>query len=1191
MDSSTPFYQQLTARFYAIFGLCLLSLTLALLLLHYRDQQVSSLLEIQLPAIEKSNQLQNKYIEINDLLSIIIRSDHAKNLLKNHQHYLQQLTELKQLSTNKSRVIEQVIFSENVALENIKRLTNNYQRNLLLKQSSVIQLQLVLDELNSEITDIKAKQVKLLQQINQDNVADKVTVSRAKAHANLTQTVNLLRQTSLAVKNVEVLFSRLDLQYPLADFNFFADELLKTLALWQSQFQIVEESKELTTPLLSVLFKLNQLLYVEQHAIAKWRGQLRLSQEYFQRLTEQQAQWQQFRHELQPATSTIQPIPYFIEQTLDDKLRLSAKQWQIVILSSFALLILLFAISLIQLRKRIKQQGLASIEYIKEIALGNKPTESASLTAEDKKIAEIVLNTVQPPHSEEDYQALLAELHSVEQVIYQHAQLAFYVLNDKVNSQGNALAKQLIFTNKTKKNWQQAFAFSSLKTIIKTARAAAREQVIGQCEVVTLSEQLVTITICQHGGTWQGTIRSNDKQAKLIGEIDHLTQQLALQDEKYQHLLRINTDKLDNMLIRTMLQSQSVSIGSGETSLQVYRQLTRILEWNRQWQINFEWQGEEQIKTLVDVDTRNELMAICQNVMVEANQQRNTVHLLVDNLVLSRAKINVNLFHRTLEGLSHLCLLEQFNATLLLNAEIADKNSGQQIIRFTFNVLVHKPKATLPELVSALIDYEGQKNTIQKVQYIHTLLTAAYSKNLQAIATEEGFQLSVDMPMAFAENTSTTELHMPEAELNDATFIVVGERSALTKNIETTIKAAQGSVEIIEQVEHLLKQLTVKHLTANKVSAIIVTGPVFKNEGHVINQHLTTLPKPLSPKLVVLQSPVSHALHQEGFYENTDAPCEVNRLVHYLAQFIQSNRVNNLIIPAEVFSQYRFCSTQVEVLLGVESAEKYQLLSRLLHWLGFQVRLVCQADTMLQQWQTGRYLVLLTEFNQSPFMPMKVGKNVSRGVFSLGDTPIKKATKQELLATQSWSRAQIKNVLDVQHLVKLLSPWLKEKQLARPLEKQANISKKTATNLANNKAKKQPETTDKKLTDDAEISRIDNLLSIEEIEVDQAFDLNLYAMNQGSPELAVFMLDEYMAEIDEAIAEISKAINEQAFDSALLHTAEIEKLTTILAAKNLNQSAKAFSVALNKKALPEVDAKLKLLTQQYQTLTEFVQSI
>ncbi len=70
MDSSTPFYKQLTTRLLTIFGLSIFTLILALLLLQYRDQQVITLLEKELPAIENSYQQQSNYIEINGRFTI-----------------------------------------------------------------------------------------------------------------------------------------------------------------------------------------------------------------------------------------------------------------------------------------------------------------------------------------------------------------------------------------------------------------------------------------------------------------------------------------------------------------------------------------------------------------------------------------------------------------------------------------------------------------------------------------------------------------------------------------------------------------------------------------------------------------------------------------------------------------------------------------------------------------------------------------------------------------------------------------------------------------------------------------------------------------------------------------------------------------------------------------------------------------
>ncbi|MDO6445026.1 hypothetical protein Q4493_04475 [Colwellia sp. 1_MG-2023] len=1192
MDSSTPFSQQLTPRIFAIFGFSLFSLILALWLFQYREQQVDTLINEHLPAIEKSYLQQAKYIEINDLLATIINNTTSKSLLENHQLFLTKLAELKRLSVKQARVVESIILSEKAEQENIKRLTNNHQRNTLLRQSSVIQLQLVLGELNKEIADKTSQQAKLLQQINQDKVTDKVTASRAKAHANLTEVVNLLSQTSLAVKNTEVLFSRLNLQYSLDEFNFFADELLQTLALWEPQFQAFDDNNELTTPLLNVLYKLNQLLFVEQNALAKWRGHLRLSQAYFQRLQEQQLQLKNLRNDLALPVNTTQLMPSVFESLVIGDSAITVKHLQLIIFSIFILLMIILWGLLSQLKKRIKQQNVACVDHVKNTLAGEKVDKTSLVSAEENQLVALVENVVHPLHSENDYQALSYELNKLQKNIFEQAKLAFYVLSDDINSQGNAFARQLIFSQeKTNKHWQHAFSFSALKTIIKAGHQAERDKRTVQCEVKSRANQLITLTIFKQNNVWQGTIWVNDTQAELIEQIESLQLQLSSQQLTHRQSWLDSTEKLNNMLIRTMLQSQNVSIGTNVTSLQVYRQLTRILDWNSQLQMNVELQDEGSVQTFTDVETKNELFVLCHNIMVEANQQRNMVQLVVDKRVLSRAKVNVSLFHRTLTALSRLCLLEQFNATLWIRADVVDKNSGQQIICFTFDVIPPKNIAELPELITAFIGYDGSDKVVQKIQYLHTLLSATYCKNVTANITEQGFKLSVEMPIAYGENAIEIDNKAKEIDLNGAEFILVGSGNTSITNIVNSVESAKGSIETIEHVEHLIKQLNVKHLTNHPINAVILTSQVFKSDGHLINQHLNTLPKPITPKLIVLQASFTHALHSEGFFEYCDSPLESLTFVKYLAAFIASNQANNLQIPAEVFSQYRFASSQVEVLLAVKSAEKYQHFARLLHWLGFQVHLVCQADIMLNHWQSGRYLILLTEFESSPFVKMEVGKNVIRGVFSLGETVLKKATKQELTYTQAWRQAHIKNTLDVQNLVQLFAPWLKEKQLAIPLDKKVKSANKpvTAPIESSKTSNLAPEINGK--VKDTDTSRIDRLLTANDIEEHQAFDLNLYAINQGSPEIAAFMLDDYMEEINAAISAISQAVKEKAFQHALEHTAEINKLTTILAAQDLKESAEELAIALNKKALPEVNAKLKLITQQYQTLTEFVQHI
>ncbi|MCO4799415.1 MAG: hypothetical protein KC484_09380, partial [Colwelliaceae bacterium] len=460
-------------------------------------------------------------------------------------------------------------------------------------------------------------------------------------------------------------------------------------------------------------------------------------------------------------------------------------------------------------------------------------------------------------------------------------------------------------------------------------------------------------------------------------------------------------------------------------------------------------------------------------------------------------------------------------------------------------------------------------------QYIHTLLAEIHGTNVLASATKDGFKLSVEMPVAIAESNSVIVKEDVEVNLKEAKFIIFTENEGLINNIESNIKNSNGNVERIKQIEHVLKQLSVKQLTANYISAIIVNSQELLKNERIIQQHLNSLPTKLRPKLVVLQPFFTHDLHRQGFYEWSDSPCEPVAFVEYLADFIQKENMSNLLIPSEVFSQFRFSQTQVEVLLAVECPEKYQNLSRLLYWLGLQVNIVCQAEMMLKQWQTGRYLVLLTEFNNSPFIDLQVGKNVNRGVFTLDKCQINPLDSKDSLNIQRWNQDKIINTLDIEHLVKLLSPWIKEKQVSLPIDRHEKPNKQ-ATKVEKKK--------NKTLSADKKSVIINS-------DVPQAFDLAAYAKNQGSPELAVFMLDDYLAELNDAISAISVTLPAKKFDVAIESNTNILKITAILAAKDLNVSAKALEELLNKKALREANAKLKQIVSQFQALNEFTKTI
>ncbi|MEW6990661.1 hypothetical protein AADZ91_08210 [Colwelliaceae bacterium 6441] len=1185
MDSLTPFYKQLNARLLLIFTFVLFLLILALFLLQYRDSQVLTLIEKHLPSWENSYQQQAKYIEVDQLLAKIIHSENSQGLVAEHQLMIATLTDLKSLSTQNKRLVEQLIYVEKNRQEHIKRLSNNYSRNQLLKQNSLIQLQLVLDELQTELADKEAKQTELFQQITQD----KATASRAKAHVNITQSVDRLRETYQAVKNVDVLFRRLNLQYSLEEFNYLTDEISLSLALWQANFDLIESANTSEQPLLKVLYELRQLFFIEQNTIAKWRGHIRIAQEYFQALAEHKEKLNSQLHQLTPPLMTVTVLPPVVEKIINQIPLKNAQLMQVIVAVFYFIGALILWGLLRQVSKRVQRQSQVSLALAKNVIDGEKAQYS---TREDKQLNDLLLTIVHPAHNENEYQALEQRMQTIQKNLCEYGNIAYFSFAKEDNTLENQLALELVFSGDrstsgdrptvAEKSWLAAFSFQALRTIMKNAKLAKKQNEVQQFDVINRFVQLITITVYYHNNSWQGTLKVQEQKSLLLEQINQLEEQVYQQkDEHYQSLVN-KADKLSKMLIRTMLQSQSVSIGSGVTSLQVYRQLTRLLDWCRQLQISNELQNTQKISMLNDVVIRNELVALTQNIMVEANQQRNTLLLRLDRKLLTRAKVNIRLFHRTLLGVARLCLLEQFKSTMCFSAEIVDKNSGQQIIRFSFDVQAKQPKGVLPEIIQALIDHNIQDSQI--IQYLHTLLSATHCSNITANVTETGFKVTIDMPLAFAENDAKNTDTEKAINFKKAQVILLSEKHQFIDEIAQSIATHHGKVEVFEKVSPLVKQLTVKHLNVQPVKAIVVSAKLYSNEQNVITEHIASLPKPLQPKLVILQSHFSPSLHREGFFEYSESPCESMAFVQYLCQFTQGDKANNLLIAPEKFSGYHFSPTQVEVLLAVEQPERYQTLARLLHWLGLQVHIVCQAKTMLKHWQTGRYLVLFTEFQDSAFVEMQVGKNVNRGVFSLTNKTLESANKKQSKNIKHWQQGSVLDCLDIEQLITLLSPWLKEKQQLIAVKKQE--TKDRAATIAN-----EQKALVKTSTKTNQLSTIDLTPSSPVIEQTQTFDLHRYAKNQGSPELAVFMLEDYLAELNDAIKDTSALVDTKNFTQAIEKNMEIQQVSKILAANDLYNASKEVEEALNKKAIVEVNAKIKQLLQQYHILIEFSQAI
>ena len=107
----------------------------------------------------------------------------------------------------------------------------------------------------------------------------------------------------------------------------------------------------------------------------------------------------------------------------------------------------------------------------------------------------------------------------------------------------------------------------------------------------------------------------------------------------------------------------------------------------------------------------------------------------------------------------------------------------------------------------------------------------------------------------------------------------------------------------------------------------------------------------------------------------------------------------------------------------------------------------------------------------------------------------------------------------------------------------------------------------------------------------QIFNLLQYAANQGSPELAVYMLDEYMQDIDVAIEELTQAVKDNKSELIQAAIATLLMTTKILSADEFHLCCQNLQQAIIKNDNENISILLSELKEQQLLLVNFAEAI
>jgi HPt (histidine-containing phosphotransfer) domain-containing protein len=1073
------FYQKFRFKFVALCFLIIITIGLTSALFYQTNVQDNATLKNQLIPIKQALKQINALQAVEQLIEDILQPDNTGNLVKLHDELIILNRNLLQAHSDNKQVFQQWLDKNLLAEDVVSRVQDSYTYNQQLRQSSIIQLQLVLFSIQQVIDEQFASQKILNEQLEVEQAKNRVTYSRANLYVQLAQKSNDLQQLKTLLIDVLMRFKALNTNTSL---TVFEELRLQMRQLFTQHQQIISDG--LIKGILDVnqqFDTLEKIVLTEQKSIPKWQSYIRLVQDYQTNLKEQQEGVKRllltpYKNDIQ--TGDISVIKAFLASYT---IELSEKNIVNILLASIALSLLCFFFLLWRLHKQIKisaQQGVESIVN----TINNAPNKSVVANCiETQVIIDHLEKTSghlesheEPQHNEDEWQVLLNKYQAIEQVLSQQEK-TIEELHQNAEQQKLRLTLQIF-------DEMQRYQF--LKKLIV--------QVIQQHQEYCLNVNVLNAT-------------------PLTTNKEHLITQLMC----------------------------------------LYQQFSGL-------HLALEMKSDKSRLTLTDVNLIDEIYAALFNKQQEQHKYDNKLFVRCDERLLSKVKVDDNVFQHFISLLIDIVLTNCRASQLLLQAQLQDKNEGQQLVNLS--VIVNtSPLKTLPTLIMQLLNSESvSRINSPLIDAFNLLLTKQHGENISAELVDDGYQLSFDLPLAVAAPEDVSK----KITLNGTNIMVLSNNVVLAELIATIVLSAHGKLERITQFDSFKSQFIEEKLNRKKFDVVVVTSDIAVTQLDFIIQQINLLPESVKPKLMVLQS---SELNYErfGFYNQAEQIFCKDSFVENILKLLKGDRLTNQLFPYESFVSHEALPAELPLLLAVQSPQAYQNLQRLLHWLGFHVKIVANEYEQAILWKTGVYNILVTEFPESALIERATTANISIGVLSLTDM-LPKVGNRAPFAQWLINQLNFTDEITLVELAEALAPWLKKKR---------DIKGELALNKSSNQDKLAlPE----EGSDDVVITEVTQLLT------DNAavFDFARYLQHQGTVELALFMLDEYTQDNHQQLDALIEAIKEKELAQAHVAIAALALNAAILSAPRLQLLCTQWSKLLSGVEIPSSLEKVNALLKE-----------
>ena len=589
-----PLYRQFTGKLAALLLTTIVVVASITVFFYQSNIQNKALIADQLLPLTQQFKQVKALQQADKLTTELLNSDNAANFVDLHAKLISTNQQLLSLESAQSPVFKQWI-NDNKLLEDIvSRIQGSDTRNQQLKQSSIIQLQLMLFSLTTIIDKNIAHQKLLDEQLQ----AGKATFARITDYYKTIQQLNELQQLHVSLTAILASFNDLNIYTPMANFESLRVSV-EMIFSQNKQFGMINPL-EVAGNIDQQVSAFEKIVLTEQRALAKWQGYIRLAQEYQLGLKSQQ--------------QTIKDLliaPYKPQQINDHNVLnhllsqfdvlISNKQISFILLLFIGAALLVFCYLLWSLAQQIKKSAQQSVEIIYRSL--NTQEESNAVVgncSETQEIIECLLNTVKPKHSEQEFQTLVTQYKASQDQFTQQQQ----TLKDLTEShQQQQLNLQIQISNHFSSELQRYRYLESLTLSIVYQQQAAAFTATGVSEynfssaaTTMLHQKLTQFQLALEVSIEKSVLTFND--VNFIDELHTvlLNQQQAQQKQKNQLFIRYDEQLFQEAKIDLRLFQQLFNI-----LIDITLDKCSSSQWHLDVQLKDKRAGQQRVSFVVNV--------------------------------------------------------------------------------------------------------------------------------------------------------------------------------------------------------------------------------------------------------------------------------------------------------------------------------------------------------------------------------------------------------------------------------------------------------------------------------------------------------------------------------------------------------------------------------------------------------------